>query len=432
MSAVYDQANVELFMNEVSQGQDPYTVAVTASGDDLLIGALDPSPISRFLDGDIAESIVFATDINIAQRIIIDNYLAAKYDLDISASGNDVYTMDDNGNGDFDFEVAGIGQATDGTNHRNARGTGVVRIWNPDDLDNDEYLMWGHDNTPIANTTTASPADVDGTVIEERLSRIWRMSETSDVGTVSISFDFSGTGGSPIGSNLRLLIDRDGDGFGDNDVTPVVGSESNDVVTFSNIEFQDGDQFTLGNTDSSAPLPIELIAFNATPLNDHVMINWTTGSELNNDFFTVEKSIDGDEWEVVIKIHGAGTTNEEINYETADNNPNYGISYYRLKQTDFDGQYSYSKVSLVSFGGIGQSIVISPNPSEGNFKLQSEVELTKSQVALFDISGRRIFDRIHHIGDDLNINLTNMPNGVYLLKIIDRNNLFSIIRLSKK
>ena len=142
--------------------------------------------------------------------------------------------MDDNGNGDFDFEVAGIGQASDGSNHLDAQGSSIVRMWNPSALGNSEFLIWGHDNTLLTNTSTAIGTAVDGTVIEERVSRIWRLTETGDVGTVSVSFDFSPFD-DPLGSNLRLLIDRDGDGFADNDVTPISGSSSGTTVVFSNV-----------------------------------------------------------------------------------------------------------------------------------------------------------------------------------------------------
>ncbi len=403
---------------------------------DVLIGARRATaPSTGFgfpFTGSIAEIAMYDGEMTDAQRIIMTNYLTAKYDIDISASGNDVYDMDDNANGDYDFEVVGIGQASDGTNHRDAIGLGVARMWNPSDLDNDEYLMWGHDNTALTSTTSAVGTAVDGTVIQERLSRIWRVAKSGDLGAISMSINFSGLPENPLGSNLRLMIDRDGDGFADNDVTPIEGSVSNDIAVFSNVNFQDGDRFTLGNTDQSIPLPIELIAFGTRPMKDQVMINWTTGSELNNDFFTVEKSIEADQWDEVTKIQGAGTTARETYYQTIDRNPINGISYYRLKQTDFDGQFSYSEVSLVIFSGISQSIVVSPNPSVGIFKIYSETELKPGLIALFDISGQRIFDRIDNSDNGLYVDLTDTPNGVYLLKIIDSNNLATTIRLSKK
>src|SRR5690606_20794074 len=129
---------------------------------------------------------------------------------------------------------------------RDAKGTGMVRmtVAGPT-LANNEWLLWGHDNASL----TSNFADF-GAPILERLNRVWRISETGDVGNVTISFDISGLSGSPIGSNLRLLIDRDGDGFSDNDVTPISGGViAGGVISFSGVNFQNGDRFTLGNTD---------------------------------------------------------------------------------------------------------------------------------------------------------------------------------------
>ncbi|MEQ8424215.1 MAG: T9SS type A sorting domain-containing protein, partial [Cyclobacteriaceae bacterium] len=369
--------------------------------------------VAGFLDGDIAEAIVFGRGVNDAERIIVDNYLSAKYNLPLA--GNDVYTMDDAG--DYDFEVAGIGQAADGSNHRDARGTGLVRMWNPNNLGNSEFLIWGHDNTAITTTTTASPADVDGTVIEERLSRIWRVSETGDVGNVSISFDFSGVGGSPLGSNLRLLIDRDGDGFGDNDVTPITGTVSNGIAVFSNVNFVTGDRFTLGNTDASTPLPIELIEFTAKPFNANVLLTWETASELDNDYFTVERSGDAESWESVITIQGAGTTDISNSYEAVDYQPLAGLSYYRLKQTDFDGTVGYSGIEVVKLNPENQ-LVVSPNPSRGSFVISGSQDLNASQIRVFNSLGQMIKPGIHK-DNELSVDLHGFPQGVYVLQVTD-------------
>src|SRR5690606_37109170 len=94
-------------------------------------------------DGDIAEVIAFNTAVNEAQRIIINNYLSAKYNLPLSEF--DFYTMDDVGNGDYDHDVAGIGRVNALNQHTDARGSGIVRILNATNLDDDEFLIWGHD-----------------------------------------------------------------------------------------------------------------------------------------------------------------------------------------------------------------------------------------------------------------------------------------------
>ncbi|MGB4971514.1 MAG: T9SS type A sorting domain-containing protein, partial [Cyclobacteriaceae bacterium] len=380
--------------------------------------------------GDIAEVIAYNTALNAVQRIIISNYLSAKYLTSLGVPDN-VYTMDEPGNGNYDYEVAGIGQASDGSNHRDARGSGVVRMWNPNALGNSEFLMWGHDGTALASSTTATPADVDGTVIEERLSRIWRVSETGgDVGTVSISFNFSGVGGSPIGSNLRLLIDRDGDGFGDNDVTPAVGSVSNGIATFSNINFQNGDRFTLGNTDVSSPLPIELIEFTAESLGERVLLGWVTASELNNDFFTVERSKNAEEWQEVSKLAGAGTSQKTNKYSLLDYQPLSGASYYRVKQTDYDGSFSYSEIRLVKLSETYQFRVF-PNPSQGLFSIEGLSEGGTYDARVFNSIGQLVNASIEKTGNNLVADLSSFPDGIYFIQVA-KGTMLQSLRLIKR
>lgn len=382
---------------------------------DLSIGLLNAAD-GRPFGGHIAEIVVYRRALNEAQRIITDNYLSAKYAISLTA--NDVYTMDNPGNGNYDFEVAGIGQAANGSNHRDARGSGVVRMWNPNNLANNEFLMWGHDNSPITSTTTASPAEVDGIIIQERLSRIWRVGEAGDVGTVSISFDFSGVGGSPLGSNLRLLIDRDGDGFGDNDVTPIVGSVSNGIAVFSGINFQNGDRFTLGNTDASVPLPVELTSFTAKVLANSVQLDWETASELNNDFFTIERSKDAELWEDIAIIKGAGTTAQTTRYQAFDNQPLGGVSFYRLRQTDFDGQFAFSNIVRAVFEG-KPSIRIFPNPSSGIFTIRGEIPVFSVSIKVFNALGQELSPPLAFGKDVITLDISTYPPGVYLLKLFD-------------
>ena len=418
-SCINDDSQKDSWTNE-----GPNFAGETIGGDinaaaEVLIGARrasGPTTGTGFqLTGDIAEIMMWDGELNDAQRIIATNYLAAKYN--IALADNDLYLMDETSNGDFDFEIAGIGQAADGSNHFDAKGSGVVRMWNPSDLDNNEFLIWGHDNTALSTTQTT---DVDGTIIEERLSRIWRVSETGDVGTVSISFDFSSLA-DPLGSNLRLLIDRNGDGFFDNDVIPIAGSESNDIVTFSNVDFQDGDRFTLGNTNLSIPLPVELLSFTAAPTVSAVQLNWQTATETNNDFFTVERSKNLDHWFEVSRVDGMGNHSLLSSYGTQDRNPLQGTSYYRLKQTDFDGTSSYSSIVSVEWFGVEPTITVWPNPSAGIFKARKE-GLASSDILIYNNTGKKIDVKVEIDPSILTINLSDQPNGVYLMRIGNASN----------
>ncbi|MFN5183895.1 MAG: hypothetical protein ACK5D5_12815 [Bacteroidota bacterium] len=95
-------------------------------------------------------------------------------------------------------------------------------------------------------------------------------------------------------------------------------------------------------------LPIELIEFKAKQINKSVELNWITASEKNNAFFTVERSKNGEDWYPVSFINSQGNSSVYQYYKTYDYSPFTGNSYYRLKQSDFDGSYSYSNVILLN------------------------------------------------------------------------------------
>lgn len=115
---------------------------------------------------------------------------------------------------------------------------------------------------------------------------------------------------------------------------------------------------TVGPDDqTNAPLPIELLYFDALAIGAQVALNWATATEQNNDFFTVERSADGLIWEEVLVMNGAGTSIHKIDYSAVDSRPLSGLSYYRLKQTDYDGQFSYSTISSVFMNSENKSLL---------------------------------------------------------------------------
>ncbi|MBX2901230.1 MAG: hypothetical protein KF775_16375 [Cyclobacteriaceae bacterium] len=106
--------------------------------------------------------------------------------------------------------------------------------------------------------------------------------------------------------------------------------------------------FTLGSASMANPLPVELTQFTAQPEGETVKLNWLTASELNNDFFTVQRSADGVEFSSLGMVAGQGTRTTPTAYQFVDETPQAGLNYYRLKQTDFDGTSSYSNIVAVN------------------------------------------------------------------------------------
>lgn len=129
-------------------------------------------------------------------------------------------------------------------------------------------------------------------------------------------------------------------------------------------------------TNKNIALPVELISFDAKLKNNNVSLYWATASEVNNDYFTIERSSDGEKFEPLLTKRGAGNSTSKREYEANDPEPLQGYSYYRLKQTDFDGKFTYSSVKTVKNKGgntIDQEQIeitsVSPNPFTDEFKV---------------------------------------------------------------
>ncbi|MBL4705736.1 MAG: hypothetical protein JKY54_14520, partial [Flavobacteriales bacterium] len=155
------------------------------------------------------------------------------------------------------------------------------------------------------------------------------------------------------------------------------------VTTFS--------PFTLGSTSGNNPLPVELLSFNAVLNENKVELTWTTASEVNNDYFVIEKSPNGIFWEEVSQMTGAGNSVQLLEYFDTDFEPFTGKSYYRLKQVDFNGEFSYSNIVPINYTVTAtESLLVYPNPSDGQ-NINVSVDGFENQeilVILRDIRGR--------------------------------------------
>jgi hypothetical protein len=153
-------------------------------------------------------------------------------------------------------------------------------------------------------------------------------------------------------------------------------------------------RFTLGSLLLGwNPLPIELLTFDAQPCNSNVCLNWSTATETNNDYFTIEKTKDGNQFSFVAKVNGAGNSTTLNNYSTKDYFPYDGVSYYRLKQTDYNGAFTYSGLKEVNFNSSSTfDWNVYPNPGNGeNIALEINTENGKEiDVDMFDAEGRKI------------------------------------------
>lgn len=165
-------------------------------------------------------------------------------------------------------------------------------------------------------------------------------------------------------------------------------------------------------------LPIVLKSFNALANADKsVSLVWITSKEINNDYFIIEKSTNGVDFQYVAKVNGSNNSNRLVTYEFTDETSNSARVYYRLKQFDRNGAYSYSEIISVSFSS-AENVGLYPNPNNGNFKVIA-VSGVESQVLISDTAGKLVFVSTQMVSEAGELNIeTNLANGVYLVKIV--------------
>lgn len=169
-----------------------------------------------------------------------------------------------------------------------------------------------------------------------------------------------------------------------------------------------------------SPLPIELNYFTAEPSEGPNVVNclWETLSEVNNDFFNVQRSVDGVFWSSIGEIDGAGNSFTRTNYSFVDGSPLPGISYYRLKQTDFDGHNTVSSPVSVNFKyGSTNAFTVYPNPSKDNLIIEMNMILLE-EVKVFNMLGQVVQIQILPvINNRYSIDVSNLNAGVYIIQI---------------
>jgi hypothetical protein len=163
-----------------------------------------------------------------------------------------------------------------------------------------------------------------------------------------------------------------------------------------------------------APLPITLISFKANITeNQQTVLKWATASEKDNDYFEVERSKNALDFESVGKIKGKGTVDLRNDYTFTDESPLKGINYYRLKQVDFDGQYSYTRAESVIRDGDG-TISLFPNPTANILKINFEDTEQIENTIIYNMMGR-VVKTIS--GNQGKYEISELPQGKYILQI---------------
>lgn len=265
-------------------------------------------------------------------------------------------------------------------------------------------------SAPILNTTFTAEyfktaystlAPINTPLIDISLVEYWQLDRTAGLGNAIVSLYWEDATASGINNCPDLTIARwSGTAWderpGTTSGTSVCsGAGTGSVV--SNIPITDFSPFTFGSKSGAVnPLPIELLNFDANACNDDVCLNWSTATETNNDYFTIQKTKNGTDFEFVATIDGGGNSTSLLNYSCLDKMNYSGTSYYRLMQTDFNGDNFYSYLKMVNFEESNEfTFDLYSNPIDGS-TLTLQVNACKGQevnIVIYDALGKESFSK---------------------------------------
>lgn len=167
---------------------------------------------------------------------------------------------------------------------------------------------------------------------------------------------------------------------------------------------------------NNSTLPVELVDFDGSNNEGVNNIYWVTATEINNDYFELQKSEDGYNYIHLTTIKGSGNSNTPIIYEHRDDKPFNDITYYRLKQVDFDGQFEYHNIIAIKTIDNSNNFdaIIYPNPNSGSFEI-GDMDLNDIRnIIIVNSIGEVIYQSEKYTGQ---INIEDKPNGIYIINI---------------
>ncbi|MEZ4774877.1 MAG: T9SS type A sorting domain-containing protein [Bacteroidia bacterium] len=171
--------------------------------------------------------------------------------------------------------------------------------------------------------------------------------------------------------------------------------------------------------------PVEWLDFKAVAGTASVTVSWITARELNNDYFVVENSLDGVEFSELGQVEGAGTTDTPTSYEFIDHSPRADRLYYRVRQVDFDGAFSFTSVMMVNIGEVSGKAKMYPNPVVSDLT----VDQFQGEMTIFNVAGQQLSSTL--INGSKTIDLSNLEKGMYLVRLVSNTGVVETHRIVK-
>ena len=391
------------------------TVLIDGNTSQLWEGNLAQPPIAELVQMNTTGTLTLNVPLQIDQSLTFSNGV-------INTSNTNILTFIDNatsvdasdasyvdgpvtkiGNDNFEFPIGKSGSYAPST----LGGGG-----GPTDSYSSEYFAIAPVDIP---TDTVGK---DPTIGLMNQSEHWSFNRNTGSAARSLALSYNSTRTSPIIDHTELiLINWDGSAWKDMGGTVSGSADSGTVTRGANSTFG-----LLSIASSFRILPIELLEFKAEETSEkNIKVFWTTATEKNNAFFTLEKSFDGKTWETIAIIPGSGNSLEQRSYEFIDKDVRYGRQFYRLTQTDYDGRFETFRVigiSLIQDQSISPVYNVYPNPSTGRFTLQGEsMNLDKTALEIFDLNGNLVLKNSEMKNKRQEFDLSSLPKGIYVLKL---------------
>ncbi|GEM_PF-780243 len=438
-------------------GASPLGAGVTRFG---FIGAnseatsFDGTNTPRMSNTDLAEIIYFEKALSSTERQRVESYMAMKYGIplcndtdgdgtpnegnegDWMASDETVF-WDASENTDYNTDVIAIGRdnSSELLQKQSSTPDDSLRVYmatfsetnqdNPGSISSDlSFLAIGHNGGKQRGNTDEVPAGIYSKLIRE-----WKITNTNFSDTYTIEIEWDSIENVDL-DHLRLLVDDDGD-FSDATIYGTAdglsfsfGSVVISGVNTSMIPMNSTRYFSMASVDELTPLPVEFYTFEAfVERESAVRLKWQTATEINNDYFTVLRSTDAKNWESLGNVNGAGNSKVMKSYSYLDESPLPGTSYYMIRQTDFDGTTSHSKIQSVNILS-GQSFQIYPNPVENSLHVKFNQKNTINNWAVLNSLGLDMSQnvQIEKAKEDGHwvFHFKSLPKGLYFLQVEDQ------------
>jgi len=446
---------IELFVENKSYGSVSHTQNMSA--EKYYLGAqYTGGGISDWMKGEFGEVIQYNKKLSTIEQRKVESYLAIKYSITLDKTGggasgdyiapdgsilwdasqSSLYHNDIIGIGREDIE--GLLQKQSKTND----DTTIIYIGslssssslNTSVIASDvSYIIIGNNKGELNSSPSANIEIPPSCGINSRIEREWKVTRTliAKKFNLDLKLNAAANPGSVNVNHLRLLIDDDGDFsnggtscYSNGDGSGVVISYSNPTIKIANISNvmvpnNSSSYLTIASTNSSSPLPVELIDFNIKCLTNQPELEWSTISELNNDYFTIERGRDGIYFENITTIKGNVNTQSLTSYLWKDDYYINQLVYYRLSQTDVDGKRVYLGIKSISCG-VGENILLYPNPFKTNFELQlPESFIYPFNIELHDYMGRKVHSQVINNNNSIVFVDQKIKPGTYFVRFFD-------------